>query len=236
MFRIAVVEDEEIYQNQMKEYLETYEKEKQEKLSLTFYQDGEDIIEKYQGFDIIFLDIQMQFLNGMDAAKKIRELDQEVIIMFITNMTQYAIQGYQVNALDYIVKPVEYFPFSEKLTKALNKCKAKKVKNYILVPVSEGVRKIDLEELYYIESCGHNLIYQLSEEQICSRGVLKEVEKIIQPYDFYRCSKGFLVNMKKVDGVKSNNCLIHGKEIAIGRNMKKRFMELLIQIMSEVIR
>lgn len=236
MFKIAIVEDESMYKEQLQAYLQKYQLERKEKLDIAIFQDGEDIIDGYRGFDIIFMDIQMQFMDGMTTAKKIRELDQEVIIIFITNMTQYAIQGYQVDALDYIVKPVEYFAFQEKFTKALIKRKNRKIKTFLSIPVSDGIRKIDIEELYYIESCGHNLLYQLQDEQISSRGVLKEVEKIMLSHGFFRCSKGYLVNMKLVDGIKGSQCLIHGQEIPIGRAVKKQFMEQLIQIMSEVIR
>ena len=92
MFKIAVVEDEKIYIDQMKLFLDKYQTERSVKLDISFFQDGEDITEKYGGFDI-----QMRFMDGMIAARKIRELNQEVIIIFITNMIQYVIQGYQVD-------------------------------------------------------------------------------------------------------------------------------------------
>ena len=69
------------------------------------------------------MDIQMRFMDGMTAAEKIRTLDHEVIIMFITNMIQYAVRGYEVDAMDYVVKPVEYFAFSQKLDKAIGRMK-----------------------------------------------------------------------------------------------------------------
>ena len=97
MFKIAVVEDEKIYIDQMKLFLDKYQTERSVKLDISFFQDGEDITEKYGGFDIIFMDIQMRFMDGMIAARKIRELNQEVIIIFITNMIQYVIHGYQVD-------------------------------------------------------------------------------------------------------------------------------------------
>ena len=66
----------------------------------------------------------MQFMDGMTAAEKIRQMDQKVIIMFITNMIQYAVRGYEVDAMDYVVKPVEYFSFSQKLDKAIGRIRS----------------------------------------------------------------------------------------------------------------
>ena len=99
MIQIAVVEDEEIYVKQLTEYIRKYQTERGRSIKVTVFGDGEDITENYSGgFDIILMDIQMQFMDGMTAAEKIRQMDQKVIIMFITNMIQYAVRGYEVDA------------------------------------------------------------------------------------------------------------------------------------------
>ena len=107
MIQIAIVEDEEIYVKQLTEYIRKYQTERGRSIKVTVFGDGEDITENYSGgFDIILMDIQMRFMDGMTAAEKIRQMDQKVIIMFITNMIQYAVRGYEVDAMDYVVKPV----------------------------------------------------------------------------------------------------------------------------------
>lgn len=117
MIEIAIVEDEENYRNILQEYLQKYEQEYGEQIHLSVYTDGDEITENYSAkYDIIFMDIEMQFMDGMTAARKIREADKGVIIIFITNMAQYAIQGYEVDALDYVLKPIAYFAFSKKLS------------------------------------------------------------------------------------------------------------------------
>ena len=101
MVRIAIVEDEDIYIKQLTEYMKRYQQESGEEINVTVYRDGDGIISKYKAqFDIILMDIQMKFMDGMTAAEEIRKTDSEVIIIFITNMTQYAIRGYEVDALD----------------------------------------------------------------------------------------------------------------------------------------
>lgn len=107
MIRIAVVEDEKKFIDQTKEYFDRYQEEHHESLDITYFRDGDEIVSRYRSqFDIIFMDIQMKFMDGMTAAREIRKQDSQVIILFITNLSQYAIRGYEVGALDYILKPL----------------------------------------------------------------------------------------------------------------------------------
>ena len=109
-------------------------------------------------YNVILMDIQMRFMDGMTAAEKIRQMDQKVIIMFITNMIQYAVRGYEVDAMDYVVKPVEYFSFSQKLDKAVGRMRSE-VKEFLTIPIGEGVVKIDIADIYFIEGQGHNAVF-----------------------------------------------------------------------------
>ena len=107
MITIAIVEDEEAYAKQLTEYIEKYQQESGRRFKVIRFTDGDEIVEKYTGeYDIILMDIQMQFMDGMTAAEEIRKFDTKVVIMFITNMTNYAIRGYEVDAMDYVLKPV----------------------------------------------------------------------------------------------------------------------------------
>ena len=107
MIRIALVEDDPAYAEQLLSYLKEYEKESKERISVQTFSDGEDIVTEYRAdYDIILMDVEMKFMDGMSAAEEIRKMDTEVVIIFITNMPQYAIQGYRVDALDYVLKPV----------------------------------------------------------------------------------------------------------------------------------
>ena len=96
------------------------------------------------------MDIEMAFLNGMKAAEKIRELDKDVIIIFITNMPQYAIQGYKVNALDYMLKPISYFSFSESMGRALHRVNVQE-KEFITIALKGGKKKLDITQICYVE-------------------------------------------------------------------------------------
>ena len=151
MIRIALVEDDENYRKELTEYLKRYENESGEKFNISVFSDGDEIVENYKAvYDIILMDIEMTFMDGMTAAEHIREYDSEVVIIFITNMPQYVMKGYMVDALDYVLKPVSYYAFSQKIDRALSRMKHR-TKKYITVPIRGGVKKFDVSKLTYIE-------------------------------------------------------------------------------------
>lgn len=119
MVRIAIAEDDPAYRATLEEYLDRYRRENGLEAEVTTFSDGLALTEGYRPvYDLLLLDIEMPNLDGMSAAEKIRSSDPEVVIIFITNMAQYAIKGYQVDALDYVLKPVSYAAFAFKLKKA----------------------------------------------------------------------------------------------------------------------
>ena len=159
MIRIALVEDDPAYAEQLLSYLKEYEKESKERISVQTFSDGEDIVTEYRAdYDIILMDVEMKFMDGMSAAEEIRKMDTEVVIIFITNMPQYAIQGYRVDALDYVLKPVSYFAFTQRIDRALTRLK-KREKKYLTIAVKGGMMKLDLSEICYVEVQDHDLIY-----------------------------------------------------------------------------
>lgn len=233
MIHIAVVEDEQAYVEQLTEYIARFQEEFSQEMKVTVFSDGDEIAEDYRAdYDIILMDIQMRFMDGMTAAEKIRELDRDVVIMFITNMTSYAVKGYEVDALDYIVKPVEYFSFSRKLLRAMERVR-KREESYLMIPVESGIQKLAVGEIYYVESFGHQLIYVTKKGRFASRGVMKQAEEQLAPKGFFRSGKSYLVNMKYVEGISEGCCLIHGEKLQISRQKRKEFMEVLLNYMSE---
>ena len=231
MIRLAIVEDEDSYAQQLTEFINKYQEESGNYFKITRFSDGDEITNGYSGqFDIILMDIEMKLMDGMTAAEEIRKLDQEVVIMFITNMTNYAIRGYQVDALDYVLKPVSYFAFSQKLGRALGKIK-KSNSRIITIEVASGVKKLDLDSLFYIESEGHNLTFYTTSGQFSVRAKMGDFEEQLAPYSFFRSNKGYLVNLKFVDGVENGCCIIAGKKLLISRARKNDFMTALTDYM-----
>lgn len=228
MIRIAIVEDDKESQNKITEYIARYEKEYGESFSVSSFSDGDEIASDYQAnYDIIFLDIQMKRMDGMSAAEIIRRYDKTVLLVFITNMAQYAIKGYSVDALDFILKPVPYFAFCEELKKLTERVK-KQIKDYILINSENGVLRLDVSEIVYFESLQHNVIAHTVDREYVFSSSLKDMEKKLEGKSFYRSNSCYIVNLAFVTGLKNNSAILNKSiELAVSRPRKKGFMEAL---------
>lgn len=224
MLRVAIVEDDAGYANQLTEFLNRYGKENDEEIHRTIFRDGLDIVEDYQPiWDIILLDIEMPLLDGMSAAERIRSLDPSVILIFITNMAQYAIKGYEVDAMDFVLKPVNYFAFNMKLRKACRVLRERSTAS-VLVPADGGTRKLPVSSIRYIEVADHRLIYHSIEGNFEMFGSLKDLEATLGK-DFARCNHCYLVHLKYVDGIQADNVILGQDTLKISRTKKKEFVQ-----------
>lgn len=234
MIRIAIVEDEDFYVDQLTQYLEEYEKSVGEVFDITVYRDGDGITKKYKAqFDIILMDIQMKFVNGMTAAEEIRKVDSQVVIIFITNMTQYAIRGYEVDALDYVLKPVSYFAFSQKLGRAIGRIK-KRENRFLTVPVKGGMLRLNASDIFYIESVGHNLVFHTAGGDHIVAGTMKSVEEQLANLSFSRGNKCYLINLEHVEGMKDKCAIVKGQPLQISRPRMNDFMQDLTKYWGEL--
>lgn len=232
--RIAIVEDEDLWINTLCEYLERFMKNNSGyNFEKSIFRDGDEIVENYHGdYDLIFMDIEMQFMNGMDAAGAIRLKDEAVEIIFVTNMAKYAIEGYKVKAMDYVLKPIQYNTFEESLKRALKTIRQKEEK-FICINMKDGVEKISISHIKYVESCGHRLSFHLSEKVLETTVYsMKEMEAVLTPEGFSRCNSGCLVNLKYVKGLKNGMVLIDDETISVSRGRKQEFMDDMLSRMS----
>ena len=233
MIEIAIVDDEDSYVAQLKEYLDKYQRSSGNMLHITSYNDGDALMEEFHcQFDIILLDIQMKFMDGMTTAEEIRKLDSKVLLMFITNMTDYAIRGYEVDALDYVVKPVEYFSFSQKINRAIQRLD-KRSGYEMSINVPAGLKRVDSDSIYYIESDGHNLVFHTSDGSFVTRAKMQDYDDDLSGHGFFRSNKGYLVNLKYVEGIEQGCCIIQGEYLPVSRAKKKDFMKALTKYISE---
>ncbi len=233
-YKIAIVEDQKITRDLIKSYISRYEKENNRSFDVLEYEDGLDIVEQYTGdYDIIFLDIEMKHSNGMEIAEKIRQKDKTVIVMFITNMAQYAIKGYAIDALSFLLKPVPYFAFSQEFKRSIEKLDAR-AESYIIVNTVNGIVKILTRDINYIESMKHTLIFKTKSGEISMRGVMKEMEKKLIKYNFFRCNNFYLVNLAKVTAIQGDYAIVAKDELKISRGRKKPFLEALTAYVGEV--
>lgn len=234
MVRIALVEDDDGYRRELTGYLNRFAQESGEHFFISDFSDGAEIVEGYTAsYDIILMDIAMTFMDGMSAAEAIRKVDDEVVIIFITSMPQYVMKGYAVSALDYVLKPVSYFAFSQRIQRALERRK-KRAQKYISIPFKGGMRKLAAAQIAYVEVQDHDLTYHTAGEALPVKGTLSEAEALLGSESFFRCNKCYLVNLEYVDGVDSNSILIGGERIQVSRARKKALMDALNNYINEV--
>ena len=178
------------------------------------------------GADLILMDIEMKFMDGMMAAEEIRKKDTEVIIIFITNSPQYAIKGYAVDALDYVLKPVSYYAFSQRLSRAIERA-ARRARHYLQINTHGTAHKIDTAALYWVESCGHDLVFHTAEGALTASGSMAETETRLAQDSFFRVNKGCLVNLEHVDCMDGEDAVVHGERVPIARARRKAFLDAL---------
>ncbi|TGY97238.1 response regulator transcription factor [Petralouisia muris] len=235
MVRIAIVEDEELYIEKLTEYLGKYQNQFGEQFEITVYRDGDGITSQYQAqFDIILMDIQMKFMDGMSAAEEIRRQDSQVVIIFITNMAQYAIRGYEVDALDYILKPVSYFAFSQKLSRAISRIPKEEDKKFT-ISVKGGILCVSISDIYYVESAGHNLLFHTASGTHMTSGTMKSAEEKLTAAGFSRGNKCYLINLEHVEGIQDKCAVVKGEMLQISRPRMSRFMQDLTRYWGDVL-
>ena len=137
--------------------------------------------------------------------------------------------------MDYVLKPVSYFAFSQRLSRAIQRMK-KRARRYMTISIKGGAQKLDIDKIYYVESQGHNLIFHTEQGDHVTSGTMKDVEGKLEPLNFFRCNKGYLVNLEHVDSVQGGCALVGGKELLISRGRKNDFMEALANYVGEVIK
>ena len=227
MIRIAMVEDEAAVREQLQGYIQRYTRQYGTEFAVTEFSDGVEILDAYRPvYDIVLLDVEMKHLDGMETARRIRELDRDVVLLFITNMAQYAIKGYAVGALDYLLKPVPYFAFSQQLQKAEEKLR-RRARHYLAVPVEGGLQRLDTAQIYYMESEGHRVHFYTEEGEFSAPGALKTFEEKLADLPFARCNSGYLVNLAQVKSVQQGLAQVGPYELQVSRPKRKSFLAAL---------
>lgn len=229
MIRIAIVEDDKSFMNRIKKYIDTYMQENDIGIDITCFSDGSELVFDYEPvYDILLMDIEMPGMNGMDAARAVRRTDDRVIIIFITNMAQYAINGYEVGALDYVLKPVKYFPFSTKLTKAVSSIRESESVS-LLVPCDSGVKKVSSDDIIYAEIRDHWLHIITKDQEYKMLGTLKEFANKFEGKHFACCNHCFCINLKYVTSLEKDLVELDGRfELKVSRSRKKELKQALL--------
>nr|WP_312983430.1 LytTR family DNA-binding domain-containing protein [Clostridioides sp.] len=231
MISIAICEDEEDQQELLKAHIKQIFKGLSVEYSLDVYNSGEELIKNYsKDIDIVLLDIQLIEINGMDTARKIRVIDNRVEIIFITSLIEYALEGYEVRAYRYLIKPVKYDDLKEYI---INCIKEIDINNrYIIVKEQRNQMKLDINEITYVEVQKETITIHTLNKVYKINGTMNNIEKEIACSRFFRCHKSFLVNLEHVKSIKQYIAILeNSEEVPISRyrfkETKDKFFDLL---------
>ena len=228
MLSVAVVEDDEQEAEQIAGLLRRWEEETGEKLTFELFATADKFLMNYRPRDLVLMDIMLKgSMNGLEAAHKMRDNDGQTKLIFTTSMAQFAINGYEVQAMDYFVKPVKYQSLKMRLDQI--SAEHRKSSGECVSIVYNGVMaRVNIGDIYYVESNGHKLIYHTRKGEYFTvrGGSLGDLEKKFRPFGFARCSASYLVNLREISRIAKNIITIGGDEIICTRGHRKEFMEI----------
>lgn len=224
MRNIAIVEDEDGAAAVLSGYIEKFTAETGQGFHVDRFCDAVQFLSDYKAkYAVVFMDIQMPHRDGMSAAEELRKTDKTVSIIFITNLIQYAQRGYEVDAVAYILKPVQYYDFALKFRKALD-IYVMNEKQDLTLNTSDGPCRISTDRLVYVEIVRHRLYYHMVDGVIERTGVLSQVEEELKQFGFLRCNQCYLVNPRFIVSVKGSAVQLGTESLAVSRPRKKAFM------------
>lgn len=232
MVNIAIVEDDIQQAAKLEDALKRYGEEFRTPLKITTYHNAMAFLGKYNAeYDIVFMDILMPIMNGMDASRLLREKDDKVMVIFVTNMQQYAIQGYEVGAFDFILKPISYPEFKLKFTRALSKLMPQKKAANILIKSESGIVRLTPEQILYVEVQQHHCVYHTKQGDYRQYQTMKSVETQLEGYGFTRCNNYLLVNFAYVQKIENMNVYVGDDVLPISYPRKKAFTDKFTEFM-----
>lgn len=235
--KIAIVEDQRVEQERLTRYIKTFCQQAGLPVEVTCFNDGLDITSDYKAqFDVIYLDVEMEIMDGMTTAKKIRQKDKEVLLVFVTNHSQVAIQGYSVEAIDFLLKPLSNFVFEEHFKKILRKLPTpEEDQQFLYIKNKASTFKIAQKDILYIESEGHHLHIHTKNETITTSNTLKNMESLLDSSTFFRSNSGYIVNLAHVEKIEGNISYVGGQALQISRPRKKDFMTALTNYVGDTL-
>lgn len=225
-YNVVIVEDEQGAYDALKKQIDEYQKRnKNVEFDVTHYLNATEFLDKpFDGFDLIFLDIEMPGISGIEAARKIRKTNEDVMIVFVTNMAQYALESYDVHAYDFILKPVNYDSFSIKFERCVNALSHKLLKREIVLAYGTNKKKVDIGDITFIESSNHNVIVHFKGGEFRMRTTLASFEKQLKGCHFVYCNACYLVNLKWVKELKGDSVVVDNSELRISHLKKPMFL------------
>ena len=226
MYQIISIEDDPAEEEILRHHIERFSRESGEELALTWFKTAAEFLERHRPADLILMDIDLPGISGMEAATLMRSYDGQTPLIFVTNLAQLAIKGYEVDALDFVVKPVGYHDFTLRMRKALRVMRHKAGQT-LTVTSREGTCVFSTNDLSYVEVMDHELTYLVEGiGTVRARGSLRELEAALEDHHFCRISNSCLVNMEHIRQVRRDRLVMSdGVELFFSRSRKRPAME-----------
>ncbi|MBD5458767.1 MAG: response regulator transcription factor [Lachnospiraceae bacterium] len=232
MLRIAICDDEQFYREKIQMLLKRYFKEYDLQYEISTFVSGEDFLlqcENRVKYDIVFMDISMEELDGMQTAQQIRAFHSDTDIVFVTAFLDYALEGYKVNAVRYIMKNTLDGAVAECMDAILQKRKEMQV----MFPFMEGEKKLYTDNILYVESRKHKSVFFYMEAEIVNYQIydkLDTIEEKLYGCGFLRIHKSYLVNLKHIRKISNYMVVLStGEELPVPRlryqAVKEAFVE-----------
>ena len=231
MYRIVICEDEITQRNTLKNFITKAFKEVSNALEILEYSSGEELLkENPKGINIYILDIQMDKLTGMDVAKSIRENNDTSEIIFVTSLIEYVQEGYKVRAYRYLLKPIKYEDLKEHVLSCIKDI-IKRRENFMIIENKGCMEKIAINNITYIEVQRKEITIHSTKGTYYTKNSLDKMEKELEVYNFFRCHKSYLINMKHIEYISKKSVIINNEEIPVSKhrisNLKSRFTQVL---------
>lgn len=230
--RIAICEDDQAEREYIRSLVLAWGEEKEKSCRVDDYASAEQLIFSFDNefpYSIYLLDIQMGQVSGMELARKIREKDKTAVIVFLTGLKDYALEGYEVGALRYLIKPVREEELFALLSRATEELATRQEQFFVLEQGSE-VLKISYEDIWYLESSGHYIELYYDNQKIQWKASLGSVQKEFEQNGFVMTRRGTLLNLRKIAKVGRTECILdNGKCVAVSRSQYKKVNEAFIE-------
>ncbi len=228
MPRIAVADPLSSRRSQLQNCFQEYIRQTGTDIALEFFDHADRLLLDYAPlYDVVFLALGRPEMDGMRAAKRLRSLDPDVVLVFVTNLERYAIQGYQVNALDFLLSPFTYSTFHYKLDRALSRA-AMQTASCIYLQTQEGLRRLNIRDILYVETRNRMVYYHTTSGEIPLRSTMKEECRRLEDYPFAKCNQCYLVNLQHVNDVNNDIVTVAGNRLEISRRTRKGFLDAVI--------
>lgn len=223
MINIAIVDDESAVANKLKNFIDKYFGDEGDGAEYTvkLFADGVNFLSSQYGyFDIVFMDIRMPMMDGIEVAQQFREKNETACLIFVTNLADMAIKGYEVNALDFVVKPIEYGDFKYRMAKAVRRVQVTSQDSIVVISDRQPIM-INVHSIMYVETILHKVIYHTISGTVEAWGTMREAESKLKKYNFSRCNSGYLVNLRYVENVRGSVVHIGDVELSISRSRRQ---------------